>query len=113
MQNPASSIQSGGQISVADTTKNFGPGATPQTVTRYYLSLNTTRGAGDVLLSGSRGVPALTVGQQSWGAMATTIPASTPDGLYYLLACADFGGSVHEVGESNNCRSSTTRIQVR
>jgi hypothetical protein len=103
MQDPPASVSAGTTLEVADTTKNFGPGAAGPSTTRYYLSLDTARGAGDLLLTPSRAVPALPAGEQSWGPVTVTIPGSTPSATYYLLACADDANSIPETDEGNNC----------
>ena len=54
---PASAV-AGGSFSVTDTTQNLGGGGAAATATRFYLSVNSSLDASDVLL-GSRDVPAL------------------------------------------------------
>lgn len=112
MRNPPTSASPGQSINVADTTKNFGEDPAPTTTTRYYLSLNTTKDGGDILLKGARSVPSLNPGQQSWGSLDVTVPWVTPSGLFYLLACADDLGAAGETNENNNCRASTSRISI-
>ena len=51
-------------------------------------------------------------GTASAGAASVTIPNGTPLGTYYVLACADDGKTVSERDETNNCRASSTPIQV-
>jgi subtilase family serine protease len=41
-----------------------------------------------------------------------TVPANTLLGSYFLLACADDTGLVLESTETDNCRASTTKVQV-
>jgi subtilase family serine protease len=41
-----------------------------------------------------------------------TIPTATPQGTYYLLACADDLAAVVELDETNNCRASTNAVVV-
>ena len=112
MEDPPASVSAGGTLDVADTTKNFGPGAAGPSTTRYYLSLNTTKGAGDVLLAPGRAVPGLAASEQSWGAFTATIPGGAAPGTYYLLACADDIGVIAETNEGNNCRASGTTVQL-
>ena len=42
-----------------------------------------------------------------------TVPAGTAANTYFLLACADDTGTVGESNEGNNCRASTTTVQVQ
>jgi trimeric autotransporter adhesin len=77
--------------------------------TRYYLSLDTTRSSGDVLI-GSRSVGALLPTGGIQGTVTVTIPASTAKGTYYLLACGDDLGAVSESDETNNCLASTISV---
>jgi hypothetical protein len=44
--------------------------------------------------------------------MRITIPAAQPAGVYYLLICADDGGTVREKSERNNCRLSGQALRV-
>jgi subtilase family serine protease len=105
---PASS-----SFSVTDTTRNAGlTGSAPATSTRYYLSINTVRDGADVLLTGTRAVPALAAGAASSGTVTVTIPATTAVGPYFLLACADDTAQAPETSEANNCRASTATVQV-
>ena len=113
LTNPPASVKQGGSFNVTDTTKNAGTGPAGVSTTRYYLSLDKTKGATDVLLTGSRAVPALAAGASSSGTVSVTVPVATPLGSYYLLACADDLKVVKfEIKEGNNCRASASQIQV-
>ena len=103
MQDPPASVNPGDTLEVADTTRNFGPGAAGPSITRYYLSQDTAKSAGDVALTPDRALSALEAGAQSWGTVTATIPESTPGGTYYLLACADDADLIPETDEGNNC----------
>jgi subtilisin family serine protease len=109
---PPVTIPASAGFAVTDTTQNAGTGGAPASTTRYYLSSNAVRDAGDVLLSGVRAVPALGAGAVSTGSVTATIPANTAVGPYYLLACADDTAAIPETNESNNCRASTGTVQV-
>jgi len=91
----------GTAIVVTDTTNNVSGAAVPATNTRFYLSVNATLDAGDVLL-GSRAVPALAAGAASSGSATVTIPASTAGGNYYIIAKADGDDALSEISETNN-----------
>ena len=77
----ALTVSSGGSsltLSVSDTTTNDGAGAAAASVTRFYLSSNSSFDAGDTLLDGARSVPALDPGISSVGLTTITIPANDP-----------------------------------
>jgi subtilase family serine protease len=109
---PPASVNQGGSFNVTDTAKNAGAGPAGASTTRYYLSLDKTKSAGDVLLTGSRAVPALTPSGTSAGTVSVTVPVGTSAGSYYLLACADDLKVVNESKEGNNCRASATTIKI-
>jgi len=100
----------GTTFSVTDTVKNAGPAPSGPSTTRYYLSLDTVKNAGDTLLSGARPVPALAADATSSGSVTVTIPSTTPINTYYVLACADDLNTVVEADETNNCVASATAI---
>src|SRR5262249_60688594 len=87
--------------------------AATSSLTRFYLSRDVQKGAGDLLLSGSRAVPPLAAGASSVGALLNvTIPSTTPLDTYYVLACADDTAAVAETASATNRRPATTRLQV-
>jgi subtilase family serine protease len=108
---PTSSPES--TFSVTDTVKNQGNADAGSSITRYYLSVDTAKGSGDILLTGSRSVPSLAPGVDSTAAVNLTIPSSTTLGVYYLLACADGTKVVAESDETNNCIASSSTVQIR
>jgi serine protease len=113
LSNPPASVSRGARFTVSDTTHNQGNvRANSSSSTRYYLSLDQDRNAGDVLLSGSRSVGRLQPNTSSSGSVRVRVPVASPVGLYYLLACADDTFRVTETNESNNCRVSVTLVQV-
>ena len=96
-----SSGAAGSAISVTDGTRNSGGGAAAPTTTAFYLSVNVTLGAEDILL-GSRGVGAVAPGATETATTSLTIPPTTAVGAYYLVAVADVSDAVPEVTETNN-----------
>ena len=112
VSNPPATAARNGTFGVTDTVRNQGTVTAGASTTRYYLSQNQLKGSGDVLLSGSRSMSSLTAGSTSRASVTVRIPAATPLGTYYLLACADDLGAVAEVDETNNCRASTSRVVV-
>jgi subtilase family serine protease len=99
----------GSTIMISDTTSNQGLGAAPESVTRFYLSADYALDATDVLLE-SRNVPALAGSTSSSGTSSVTIPATTTDGSYFLIAKADAPGVIAESNETNNTRTVSLRI---
>jgi hypothetical protein len=112
LSSPPASASPGGKFSASDTVKNQGGKTAGASKTRYYLSVDTARGTGDVLLSGSRSVPSLAAGATSAGTVSVGIPSSIPGGTYYLLVCADDLKAVAETNESNNCRASSGQVKI-
>jgi subtilase family serine protease len=102
----------GGRFTATDTVTNAGETGAASSRTRYYLSLTGTRGASDILLTGSRLVSTLAVGAQAAGSVALTVPSSAAAGTYRLLACADDTAVVAESDETNNCRASAGSIVI-
>ena len=109
--NPARAVP-GVTFTAGDTVENGTEFSIGTTRTRYYLSADGTRNAGDRLLTGSRAVPALAAGGTSNGTANVVIPNGTPSGTYYFLACADDTKNTVESNDTNNCRTSPTRIEV-
>src|SRR5207253_4218486 len=100
-------------FSVQDTVKNQGTAAAGSSTTRYYLSLNTSKGSDDILLVGTSSVGKLAPGASApSGPVAVTIPSTTPRATFYLLACANDTTKVKESNETNNCVSSSTQVDV-
>jgi uncharacterized repeat protein (TIGR03803 family) len=106
----APSVSGAGQtITVTDTTRNQGTGASGPSMTLLHLSSNTTVDAGDAQL-GSRTVGGLSPGEVSTGSTVVTIPAGTVSGTYYLIAVADAANNNQESKETNNTRTVTIKI---
>jgi hypothetical protein len=110
--NGASVMTPGTKFSVSDSVQNDGAAEARSSTTRYYVSLDAVKNAGDTLLSGTRSVPALAVGAFNSGTATVTIPDTTPLGAYYVLACADDRASVAESDEANNCVASAAVLTV-
>jgi len=95
-------IAAGSTVVVTDVAFNSGGDVAGPSTTRFYLSANQFLDAGDVLLAGSRAVPALAGSASSSGSTSVTFPAGTAPGIYYLFAVADADGVVTEAQETNN-----------
>ena len=109
---PPSTVARGASFPVTDTAQNLGPVASGPSTTRYYLSHDAAKSAGDTLLTGSRAIPALAAEASHAGSATVAIPANTPLDTYFLLACADNTNAVVETDETNNCVPSTTTVTV-
>src|SRR5262249_47763181 len=104
---PPPAAATGLSFTVTDTVQNAGTAPAGASSTRYYLSLDTLKDGADLLLLGSRAVPALADGATSTDSVTVTIPPAATAGLYFLLACADDQGAVAENNETNNCAASS------
>ena len=102
----------GSAFAIAIEVQNDGPITSAPSKTRYYLSLDPMKNAGDKILAAVDSVPALAFGQIYPYVAQLTVPTSTVDGEYYVLACADATSANVEEDESNNCRNSDTRVLV-
>ena len=109
---PPATKQRGTTFTVTDTAQNIGAVASGASATRYYLSLDAVKSAGDTLLSGSRAVPGLAAGASHTGSVTLTIPTATLPNTYFLLACADGGNAMVETDETNNCKASGSTVTV-
>jgi uncharacterized delta-60 repeat protein len=96
-------------ITLNETTGNIGVAHAGGTSTRYYLSTDTSIGAGDILLGG-RSLAGLAPGGSSAGATNVTIPADTANGSYLIIARADDLNQAFESNEGNNTRALAIRI---
>jgi len=112
VSNPPATKARGGKFQVTDTVQNVGAAASNGSTTRYYLSLDAVKGAGDTALTGSRSVPTMAAGGSHSGTVTLTIPSATPLNTYFLLACADNGNTVVETDEANNCKASSTMVTI-
>ena len=112
LYNPPLTMKVGVAFVARDGVKNQGTANAAPSVTRFYLSQDPARDPTDVLLSGSRRIVGLQPGQMEKGAVYVRVPAGTPPGLYYLLACVDDLSQVGEADEGNNCSASVAKGQV-
>jgi subtilisin family serine protease/subtilase family serine protease len=97
----------GGSMTITDTTRNQGGAPVPQSSTGFYLSVNSSYNPGDVFL-GSRTVSALAASTSEGASTQVAIPANTAPGTYFVIAIADWNGSVSESSETNNTRATGT-----
>jgi subtilisin family serine protease len=112
VSNPPFTVVAGKSFVASDSVHNPSPVPAAKSATRYYLSLDTAKGPGDVPLNGLRKIPALQAAATSTGNRTVTVPAGTAPGTYHLLACADDNADVIETDEANNCRPAGTAVLV-
>ncbi len=102
--NPAAPAKPpGDDFAVTSTVQNVGAAPAASSKTRYYLSTDAVKSAGDALLAGTQSIPSLTAGASRSATTTVTIPAATPLASYFLLACADDLDAVDETDEADNC----------
>jgi subtilase family serine protease len=104
-----SAAAAGSTVIATDTTANQDQGDARVTMTRFYLSSNTSIDAADPGIGG-RSVPVLATGGSSSGSTTLTIPADTPAGSYYVIASADGDKTETETKEYNNTRLAIFRV---
>ena len=92
-----------------DTTRNLGGGPAIATTTSYFLSVNGTLDASDVLLT-SRTVGALAGVADDSGSVSVVIPVSQATGNYYIIAKSDNGSVVTELLETNNTKVRSIKV---
>jgi subtilase family serine protease len=104
----------GGKVHVIDTTANNGTLSAAASTTRFYLSLDATKGAEDILLTGTRLIETLAPGGASTAGVpiVLTIPTTAALGTYRVFACADDLKKVIEVDETNNCLATSSELDV-
>ena len=108
----STSITPGAKMVVTDTVDNPNAVAALASTTRYYLSLNSARDGGDVLLTGKRSIQGLAGGGVNQGSATVTIPNPVAAGAYHVLACADDLAKVKESDEANNCAATAATLLI-
>lgn len=98
-------VAAGSSVVLTDTVTNTGGGPSTPSITRFYLSSNSSLDANDVLLEGGRDVASLPVGASNTGSTTVLIPAGAAAGLSYIIAKADGDNTVSEASETNNTSS--------
>ncbi len=96
-------------LTVTDTTRNQGTGASVESTTSFYLSVNTVIEPTDALI-GTRVVPALVPGSSDVATTTLTVPDNPGAGTFWVIAKADGPGAVGESTETNNTRTALVKI---
>lgn len=101
------------QITVDDVVHNAGSVALSTSTSAYYLSHNNVVDESDYQLAETVTVSALPGGATEFDDdVALTIPGGTKLGKYKVIVCADSTNVLAESHETNNCRASSTKVQV-
>ena len=102
--------EAGWGLTVRATVRNAGGGTTQAGAVRFSLSKDTSPGK-DVRLPPDVPVPALQAGQQTVLPPTLDVPAKTPPGRYYVLACARVPGK--DGAKANDCVASKKKVTVQ
>ena len=105
-----STTEAGAAILVTDAVINLGGGGTTASMTRFYLSSNSSLDAGDILLGGASIRAGARSRRQQHGSVIVTIPSTTQTGSYYLIAKTDGDNTQPETSEANNTASRVLQI---
>lgn len=101
----------GGPLTVSAKVKNIGSKGASATKTAFYLSKDTRKSTGDVLL-GKKRTTSIPEGGAKTVRLAGTVPGPTKAADYRVLACADAAKQVRESNETNNCKASRATVAV-
>ena len=110
----AGTVAAGNTLSLSDTVKNQGTGATGTSFfIGYHLSTNATYGDGDdIPILTTRVVDPMDAGDTDSDTTALLIPGSVSPGLYHVCALADATAAVAESNTDNNTLCSAATVQV-
>jgi subtilase family serine protease len=110
--NPPPMVPGGGSFSITDSVLNQGAILAGASTIQYYLSLDSTKSVGDLLLAGIRPLASLAAGATVTGSRIVVVPAPTAPGTYFVIGCADALSKIGENNESNNCRASVSTVAI-
>jgi hypothetical protein len=102
-------VLSGTSVATYATITNKGKKKAKASTAAFYLSTDTTQGAGDVLLGTA---PVAKLKPKAKVIIYPTFAVSAPAGAYHVVVCADSDGKVKEKKEGNNCAASPDTITV-
>jgi CARDB protein len=109
---PIAQAAPGDEIELRDTVKNTGAAKAGPSVTRFYLSSDSSRGRGDALLAGKQQIGELKPGEAAKASGSFGVPGGTLPGDYHVVGCADAKQKVDESNEKDNCRATKSTISV-
>ena len=104
-------VSLGGEISVQITVENQGPGPAGESAFRVFLIDTVTGVSKD--LKGHPSVSGLDPTKSKVVKGTVKVFADTKLGNYRLRACADYGETVGEIDEENNCATGTETIKIK
>jgi trimeric autotransporter adhesin len=110
-------VLAGANVSVSHVVRNAAAaaGGAPASVSRLFLSTDSTLDGGDVQLGGDVPVGVLAGGAQASLMRSVQIPGGTTAGRYWIIARANATNAVQEVdspAQANNVRATATPITV-
>lgn len=103
-------VAPGEVVTVSTTVTNVGKRASKPAKVRYYLSTDRATGK-DTRLAASGKVRSLAPRKKATVRTRLVVPASAPDGNYFVLACVDGPGK--DARKGNDCRASSARVTLR
>ena len=122
LSKPPANAHPGDSFQVTDTVSNSSncSATAGVSITRYYVSKDKKKDGNDTPLvvpstipvTNGRLIPKLSPGATNMGSVNVKIPATSPLGLFYLLACADDGNAVTESYENNNCKYNESTVFI-
>jgi len=99
--------QPGGTIQASYSVKNEGLVAAGPFTTRFYLSPDGVKSAGDKRLEGAHAASGVAAGGGlSAGGIVVTVPTAVAPGSYHVIACVDDPNKIAEGNETDNCVAS-------
>lgn len=107
---PPATIKHGSSFNLGATVANKGRAAAKPSSLRLYLSQDRTRSSDDIA-GGTVAVKKVGPRKKKTVSGKVNVPWEA-SGRYWVIACADATGKVKETKERNNCRVSTTQVDV-
>lgn len=108
----AGAAETGGVLRASATVRNSGAARAGRSTTAFYLSRDFGWSPDDRRLSPMAAIAALGPGRSVRRSTALRLPASSPLGNLFVVACADRPGRVAESNERNNCRVAAKATNV-
>lgn len=107
---PPAKVAAGTSFTAKATVMNTGRDAAGSSAMQFYLSKDKARSGDDV--AGRTAKVAKLVPRKKMTVSTSIAVPQRASGSYWVIACADARTQVKETSESNNCRTSKTRVEV-